>query len=264
MPRRKLRAVIAALEVGRLLLTTLFRDWAKSVHRYGPLYIAAFLFDLVRIRLSEQNEGFDARFGTDTAAMVFPWNLPSIAHEHMSEVDAYQAAPVWLIREILDSIPLQPHTFAFVDLGSGKGRALLVASELPFAKIVGVELSRELHRIAEQNLGRYQSVSQRCTAFSLHCMDATEYTFGPEPLVLLLSNPFGRETIRRVLANLETSLVAMPRDAYLVYINPRFGALMQNASFLRMVRRGGAWWRPWSRYVIYAASRNCVLNDCNH
>ena len=82
-------------------------------------------------------------------------------------------------------------------------------------------LSHELHRIAEQNLGRYRSASQRCTRFSLHCMNAIEYTFGPEPLVLFLSNPFGRETIRRVLASLETSLVAMPRDAYLVYINPR-------------------------------------------
>ena len=173
-------------------LTTLFRDWAKSVHRYGSLYIAAFLFDLVRIQLSEQAEGFDARFGTDTATIVFPWNLPSIAHEHKSEIHAYQAAPAWLIREILDSIPLQPHTFAFVDLGSGKGRAVLVASELPFAKIVGVELSRELHRIAEQNLRRYRSASQRCTTFSLHCVNAIEYTFGPEPLVLFLSGkPFG-------------------------------------------------------------------------
>jgi hypothetical protein len=175
------------------------------------------------------------------------------------EVYAYQAAPAWLIREILDSIPLQPNTFAFIDLGSGKGRALLVASELPFAKIVGIELSHELHRIAEQNLGRYRSASQRCTRFSLHCMNAIEYTFGPEPLVLFLSNPFGRETIRRVLASLETSLVAMPRDAYLVYINPRFGAL---APFLRTVRKAGAWWRPWSRYVIYAALPNCVRNDC--
>ena len=244
------------------LLTTLFRDWAKSVHRYGPLYVAAFLFDLVRIQLSEQAEGFDARFGTDTATIVFPWNLPSIAHEHKSEIHAYQAAPAWLIREILDSIPLQPHIFVFVDLGSGKGRALLVASELPFAKIVGVELSRELHRFAEQNLRRYRSASQRCTTFSLHCVNAIEYTFGPEPLVLFLSNPFGKETIRRVLASLETSLVAMPRDAYLVYINPRFGALMQNAPFLRTVRKAGAWWRPWSRYVIYAALPNCVRNDC--
>ena len=151
------------------LLTTLFGDWAKSVHRYGSLYIAAFLFDLIRIQLSERAEGFEARFGTDTATIVFPWNLPSIAQEH---------------------------------------------------------------------------------------------TFGPEPLVLFLSNPFGRETIRRVLASLETSLVAMPRDAYLVYINPRFGALMQNAPFLRTGRKAGAWWRPWSRYVIYAALPNCVRNDC--
>src|SRR5262249_19439235 len=44
---------------------------------YGPLYIVAFLFDLVRIRLSEQAEGFDARFETDTATTVFPWNLPA-------------------------------------------------------------------------------------------------------------------------------------------------------------------------------------------
>jgi hypothetical protein len=159
------------------------------VHRYGPLYIAAFLFDLVRIRLSEQVEGFDARFGTDTATIVFPWNLPSIAHEYKSEVHAYQAAPAWLIREILDSIPLQPNTFAFIDLGSGKGRALLVASELPFAKIVGVELSHELHRIAEQNLGRYRSASQ-------HCMNAIEYTLGQSRLccfcaTLLGGKPFG-------------------------------------------------------------------------
>jgi hypothetical protein len=237
-------------------LTTLFRDWAKSVHRYGPLYIAAFPFDLVRIRLSEQAEGFDARFETDTATTVFPWNLPSIAHEHRSEVHAYHAAPAWLIREILDSIKLQPHTFAFVDLGSGKGRALLVASELPFAKVIGVELSHELHRIAEQNLGRYRSASQRCTMFSLHCMNASEYTFGPEPLVLFLSNPFGRETTRRVLSNLEASVVAMPRDAYLVYVNPRFEELMQNSPFLRRVRKVGAWWRPWSRYVIYSALPN--------
>jgi hypothetical protein len=138
-------------------------------------------------------------------------------------------------------------------MGSGKGRALLVASEFPFAKIVGVEISRELSGIAGQNVARYRSVSQRCTTFSLHCADATNYTFESEPLVLFLSNPFGRESVRRVLANLEASLVASPREAYLIYINPWFEILVRNAPFLRKVRRGGAWWRPWSQYVIYAA-----------
>jgi predicted RNA methylase len=237
-------------------LTTMFRDWVKSVHRYGPLYIAAFLFDLVRIHRSEQAEGFDARCGTDTATVVYPWNIPSIAHEQTPEIHAYHAAPAWLIRETLNTIHPQPNLFAFIDMGSGKGRALLVASEFPFAKIVGVEISRELSGIAEQNVRRCRSINQRCTTFSLHCADAADYTFEPEPLVLFLSNPFGRESVRRVLANLEASLVASPREAYLIYINPRFDRLVRSAPFLRKVRSGGAWWRPWSRYVIYAALPN--------
>jgi hypothetical protein len=128
-------------------LTKIFQDWVKSVRRYGPLYVAAYLFDLVRVHHTEQAEGFDARFGTDTAAVVYPWDLPSIGNGDAPEIHAYEAAPAWLIRETLGSIPLQPHMFAFVDMGSGKGRALLLASELPFVKIVGIELARELHGI---------------------------------------------------------------------------------------------------------------------
>jgi hypothetical protein len=182
--------------------------------------------------------------------------MPSIAHEHTQEIHAYHAVPAWLIRETLNSIPLQPNVFAFIDMGSGKGRALLVASEFPFARIVGVEISRELSGIAERNIMRYRSISHRCTTFSLHCADAADYVFEAEPLVLFLFNPFGRESIRGVLANLEASLIASPREAYLIYINPRFEILVRNAPFLRKVRSCRAWWRPWSRYVIYAALPN--------
>ena len=238
----------------RLPLTKMIRDWVKSVRLYGPLGAARYLFDLVRVHRAERAEGFDARFGTDTATVVYPWNLPSIKCEHTKEIHSYEATPAWLIREILESIPLQPHMFAFVDMGSGKGRALLVASELPFAKIVGVELSQELHRIAEENVRRYRPASQLCTVFFLHRMNAIEYTFGPEPLVLFLFNPFGRDFVRTILASLDASLSAMPREAFVVYINPRFEALARSSHFLQRVRKGGVWWRPWSRYVIYAAS----------
>lgn len=235
-------------------LTQVFRDWGKSVRRYGPLYIAAYLFDLVRVHRADRAEGFDARFGTDTATVIHPWNLPSVGREDSPEIHAYEAAPAWLIRETIAAIPLQPHMFAFVDMGSGKGRALLVASEFPFVQIVGIELSQELHRIAEENIRRYRSASQQCTAFSLHCMNAAKYSFGPEPLVLFLFNPFGKDTIRSILADLEASLNAKRREAYVVYVNPRFEALARSAHFLRKVRKGGVWWRPWGRYVIYAAS----------
>src|SRR5689334_23652607 len=35
--------------------------------------------------------------------------------------------------------------FTFVDIGSGKGRVLLMAAEYPFPHIIGVELLPELH-----------------------------------------------------------------------------------------------------------------------
>ena len=232
----------------------LMRDWIESVRRYGPLYVAAFLFDLIRVRRAERAERFDAACGTDTAAIAYPWNLRSVRPIATSEVHAYEAAPASLIRAALASVPLWPDVFTFVDLGSGKGRVLLVASHLPFARIVGVELSAELHRAAEENIRRYRSADQRCTTISLLCMNATEYRFGSDPLVLFLYNPFGESTVRHVLANLAASLRAMPRSAYVIYMNPRFEPLLRSVASLQRVARGGSWWRPWSRYVIYAAS----------
>lgn len=234
--------------------TRLLRDWIESVRRYGPLYLVAYLFDLIRVRRTERAEGFDAAFGTDTAAMMYPWNLRGVGREATAEVHAYETAPAALIRAALGKIPLRPDVFTFVDLGSGKGRVLLVASRLPFAKIVGVELSAELQQVAAENVRRYRSEDQRCRTISLLCMNAAEYAFEPEPLVLFLYNPFGESTIRRVLANLAASLRAAPRDAYVIYMNPRFEGLLRNAPFLRRAGRGGSWWRPWSRYVIYATS----------
>jgi hypothetical protein len=214
------------------------------------------LFETISQRVDhmERAENFDARFGTDTAAVIYPWNLPSTGRERNPQIHPYEGTSAGLIREILGSIPLESREFVFVDVGSGKGRALLVASEFPFAEIVGVELASELHQIAEENIRRYRPASQRCSAFSLHRLDAAAYDFGPQPLVLFMYNPFGKETLRRVLANLEASLRATPRDAFVVYLNPRFEALLRKAPFLRRVKKSGPWWRPWAQYVIYRAS----------
>src|SRR5262245_64363776 len=132
-------------------------------------------------------------------------------------------------------------------MGSGKWRALLVASEFPVAKIVGVELSPQLHRIAEENIKRYRPASQQCTAFHLHCMNVVDYVFGQEPLVLFLADPFGRETVGSVVANLETSLSATPREAFVVYIYPQFEDLLRSSRFFRRLGDGGLLWRTWRR-----------------
>jgi SAM-dependent methyltransferase len=214
----------------------------------GPLFgPVLYLFENVRSYLEERAEAFDTRFGTDTAAPFFGRDQKPATH-------FYTATTASLIYEILNSIPLQSNAFVFVDMGSGKGRALLVASEFPFAKVVGVELSNHLHGIAEENIKRYHPASQQCTAFHLHCMNVVDYVYGQQPLVLFLADPFGRETVRSVIANLEASLRATPREAFVVYIYPQFEDLLRSSNFFRKVREGGPRWRPWNRYVVYATS----------
>jgi Histone methylation protein DOT1 len=225
-------------------LTKTVRGWLDL---NGPLLAPLlYLFEYVRSYIEELKEGFDARFRTDTAAPTFGQLKPG----------AYFYVPTTasVIYEILNSLPLRPNAFAFVDMGSGKGRALLVASEFPFARIVGIELSPRLHQIAEENIRRYRPASQQCRVFSLHCMDVADYDFGQEPLVLFLFDPFGRETLQRVIGNLEASLRTRPRDVSVVYVHPQFEDVLGSSGFLRKVREGGPPWRPWSRYVVYTAS----------
>src|SRR5262245_33040441 len=214
----------------------------------GPLLgPVLYVFECARSYIEERVEAFDARFGTDTAAPFFGRDQKPATH-------FYVATTASLIYEILNSLALPPETFAFVDMGSGKGRALLVASEFAFAKIVGIELSPHLHRIASENIKRYSPATQRCTTFQLLCMNVVDYVYGREPVVLFLFDPFGRETLRSVIANLEASLCAKPRKAFIVYIYPQFEEVLQSSRVLRKVREGGPRWRPWSRYVVYAAS----------
>ena len=120
------------------------------------------------------------------------------------------------------------HDFVFIDLGSGKGRTLLMASDYPFRRIVGVELLPELHRAALENLRKYKSESQTCFALESICADATEFRFPDEPTVLFLFNPFPEAGLRRMIANLERSLRDHPRAVFVIYHNPVLGHMLEN------------------------------------
>ena len=125
--------------------------------------------------------------------------------------------------------------YDFVDLGSGKGRVLFVASEFPFRRIVGVEFSRPLHDIASRNARQYSSRGQRCKSITLIHGDAIEYEFGKAPTVVFMFNPFRPAVLVPVLRNLRDSIEERPRDALLIYAAPFFGELIERETQLRLV-----------------------------
>ncbi len=168
-----------------------------------------------RARFGDLDFDFDAR--VDTTAS----NL-SIATRLLGAVAGagYQPADPELFHAMLRRLDLDFPRFTFLDLGSGKGRALLLASDYPFRRILGVELLPELHAVALENVAKYRSERQRCFSIESLCQDARDFDFPPEPLVLYLFNPLPEPALRSVLERFSFSLAARPRDAYVLYANP--------------------------------------------
>ena len=149
----------------------------------------------------------------------------------------YQPTDPALFQEMMASLPIALEQFTFVDLGSGKGRTLLMASEYPFRKIVGVELLAELHNAAQENIRAYRSQTQRCTQIEALCADASEFAFPESPLLLYLFNPLPEPALRRTIRNLEQSLQLSPRLIWIVYHNPAMSSVL--AASPALVKSGG-------------------------
>ncbi len=167
---------------------------------------------------------FDQQFGVETSGLLSGEDLLSGSRKDLYNAGYFGVAPS-VFRQIVDRLHLDFEKYTFVDLGSGKGRALLIASEYPFRAIAGVELSPKLHSIAVANIASYRG-PQRCRDVRSIEADATEFPFPEGPLLIYLWNPFEAPVFNGVLANLEAALAREPREVYIVYIQPDLESLL--------------------------------------
>jgi len=165
---------------------------------------------------------FDRSHGTDTSGYVASDDLPSSPYDSTRK-HVYGGSQPSIIRSALAALP-SLESFTFVDLGCGKGRPLLVASEFPFRDLVGVELSPPLAADAKKNASILQRRFPDRVPVRIEIGDASAFPFPAGNLVVFLYNPFGEEVIARVVAGIETALAAGNRSLFVVYYNPVYGA----------------------------------------
>jgi SAM-dependent methyltransferase len=186
-----------------------------------------------RRRYGDAEYDWDHRVNTTSAAVGWRDRLLGLFHS------PYQPTESVLFHEMIEAFG--EHTgidlseFVFVDLGSGKGRTLLMASDYPFRRIVGVELLPALHETAKQNLSCYHGKSQKCFAIESIRGDATEFLFPDAPTLLYLFNPFPESGMRRLIANLEQSLRTHPRAVYVLYHNPLLEHVLGDSAVLKKI-----------------------------
>jgi hypothetical protein len=198
---------------------------------------------------------FDVEFGTDTGGYLSPREIVT-GHAHDSHQYGYSAIAPSVFRQVITrwrttlSDPQRgPAAYSFVDIGAGKGRAVLLASDLPFRKAIGVELSAELAQTAQANVVRWNRVTEpRCVIHVLQ-QDALQFCWPRTSLLVFLYNPFDCELIEKLLERLEATAkrghASKGRD-HAARPSAAIDILYANPTCADMLSKRGAWVLKWT------------------
>lgn len=174
------------------------------------------VFRTVQIALYEL--WFDYRFGRSTG-IVIP--VRSLDYDD-EDAECYFPSSYLFLTEIFRAIDCTDRVI--IDFGCGMGRVLIFACTLPFARVIGVEMSKALCEAARRNLAK----QKRCEI--VHA-DARYYQIPDDADLFYLANPFEGPVVNCVLDNIEQSLQRRPRVAHLIYSHPVHDQLVTGRGF---------------------------------
>jgi SAM-dependent methyltransferase len=162
------------------------------------------------------DRSYDRRYGTDTAGIIATKDLQI---ERGSRVlgNWYEPVSENIFGQIMRQIRFDPKRYECVDLGSGKGRGLIMAAEFGFPKVVGVEFARDLHVIAQRNIKIYEERIGRPSGVSVVCLDAQEYEIPEGNLFIFFYSPFTGSVMERVVNNIRASYLKNRRPVIIVF-----------------------------------------------
>lgn len=192
---------------------------------------------------------FDVENGVQTSGLI-PGRLLKTGHAHDRHSTAYFGVAPSVFRALLtrwqrtrSSASIEG--FTFLDVGAGMGRAMLLAAEYPFRKVIGIELNPALVRIARRNLRIWRHTGRAKTRMQIIEGDALVAPFPPGPCLVFLFNPFGESVMRRLLGRIAKTFASRPGQCDLLYVNHEQERVIERQSgftrlYLGQVRRSRA------------------------
>ncbi|HWE85341.1 MAG TPA: class I SAM-dependent methyltransferase [Terracidiphilus sp.] len=205
---------------------------------------------------------FDALHGVDTAGLIYAAGLPT-GHPHDRHNEGYYATAPSLFagaiahwRQTL--VGCSPQDYAFIDLGCGKGRVLLLASELPFRSVVGIELDPQLARIAHRNVHRWLRRPRACRRITVERGDVLDLQLPAGPVVLFLFNSFSADVLAPLMERLAAAARQRSAPIDLIYVHPDHDRLIARTPGVEILRRAEV---PFSQEDV-AADVFGVSSDC--
>lgn len=200
------------------------------------------------------DDSWDRTYGVDTAGTVAIEELTAPEEDKPGAV-RYEPTPPECFAYLLEEARIGDFSdFTFIDIGSGKGRVLLLAALAGFKRAIGVEFGEELHVIARENIEAMKDRLAPAMVTSIRA-DARSYRFHAEPTVCFLNNPFGAEAVASLLDRIEASLRDRPRPFTIIYYHSNHAEELSRRAAWHAVSIG--LWRDESHhFAIFRFNQN--------
>jgi SAM-dependent methyltransferase len=193
---------------------------------------------------------FDLRHGVDTSGLIAGTKLTT-GHAHDSYNTAYWGTAPSLLKDAIEhwiptvvATPFPLESYTFIDIGSGKGRVLMLASEYAFQRVIGVELSPRLVSIAEKNLAIWLASPRLCMDITVHNADALELPLADTPTLIYLFHPFDAPVVQIFLDRLHQRSLTRSTPIDFIYTNPQHANLFEATPNMYLLHIGEAPFTP--------------------
>lgn len=134
----------------------------------------------------------------------------------------YQPSSSVLFNRAVAALPFSPRGKVLLDVGSGKGRAMVLAAEAGFSKVIGIEYAPGLVDAAHVNIERVKGRFPG-TGFELHDGDAIAFGLPKGVDVAYLFNPFDADMLKRWI---ETIIGQAESPLHIIYMHPFFADVL--------------------------------------
>lgn len=149
----------------------------------------------------------------------------------------YVASPWHYLRSILPVHEVSSDD-VFIDFGSGKGRVLIVATEYPFRRVIGVDLHQHLNAVARSNLDKNR-YAKRASSYEIIDANVLDYEIPDDVTVVYMFNPFVGSIFQHVIDGLVSSLKSRPRQLRIIYYRPVMHSYLIEAGFVVVRKQMG-------------------------
>ena len=160
----------------------------------------------------------ERKYGIDTIGIDELDSLEDIGID-TSHASKYLPVDYFILEKLMDYIKNLDNKKGFLDLGCGKGRALVVAAEYGFNPVIGLDFHPKLSSEAVQLTGTLKERFPH-TSFKVINNDAFYFEIPENVSTIFLFNPFDEVIMSGVMGNILKSLQITPRTIRVLYANP--------------------------------------------